>query len=276
MPDQAEQMYIAGQIAEVGNYFGQASLNNDNQKWSERQAEIAYNRSIENWNRTNAYNTPAMQMQRMREAGLNPNLIYGNINNTPATNSINYQPIKPDKKFNPLDSDKALKSANFGIQAEQLQLSKVKMEQEIRMNDAVIQNMELRNKNLEQDTTNKELDASLKVLETAARKLNIEWTYKPGGLMETDLEAKKEQLRLLSQSIKEKLAQTGEAEARKFWAELKNQYMDEAGINIEHDNLYVRQLYLWLKKAGVKLPDGRGNTTGSLPTGPSGYEYRDE
>lgn len=30
------------------------------------------------WNRTNEYNSPSQQMQRLREAGLNPNLIYGN------------------------------------------------------------------------------------------------------------------------------------------------------------------------------------------------------
>jgi hypothetical protein len=33
---------------------------------------------IDMWHKTNAYNSPAMQMQRLREAGLNPNLIYGN------------------------------------------------------------------------------------------------------------------------------------------------------------------------------------------------------
>lgn len=32
------------------------------------------------WNAQNAYNTPSAQMQRFREAGLNPNLIYGQTN----------------------------------------------------------------------------------------------------------------------------------------------------------------------------------------------------
>lgn len=32
---------------------------------------------IEMWNKQNEYNSPAMQMQRLKEAGLNPNLIYG-------------------------------------------------------------------------------------------------------------------------------------------------------------------------------------------------------
>lgn len=32
--------------------------------------------SIENWNRENAYNTPKAQMERLKSAGLNPNLVY--------------------------------------------------------------------------------------------------------------------------------------------------------------------------------------------------------
>lgn len=32
--------------------------------------------SVENWNRENAYNTPKAQMERLKSAGLNPNLVY--------------------------------------------------------------------------------------------------------------------------------------------------------------------------------------------------------
>lgn len=33
------------------------------------------------WQKTNEYNSPAMQMQRYKDAGLNPHLIYGQGNN---------------------------------------------------------------------------------------------------------------------------------------------------------------------------------------------------
>lgn len=54
-------------------YKGQQSANKTNLQLAEqaRQHDIAM------WNAQNAYNTPAMQMQRMKEAGLNPNLVYG-------------------------------------------------------------------------------------------------------------------------------------------------------------------------------------------------------
>lgn len=40
-------------------------------------AEYQYSKDLEMWNRQNKYNTPEMQMQRYKDAGLNPNLIYG-------------------------------------------------------------------------------------------------------------------------------------------------------------------------------------------------------
>lgn len=36
------------------------------------------------WNAANAYNTPAAQMARFKAAGLNPNLVYGQMSNSPA------------------------------------------------------------------------------------------------------------------------------------------------------------------------------------------------
>lgn len=42
------------------------------------ESELAYQRDIEMWNRQNEYNSPAAQMERLKAAGLNPNLAYGN------------------------------------------------------------------------------------------------------------------------------------------------------------------------------------------------------
>lgn len=45
-----------------------------------KQQENAFN--VEMWNEMNKYNSPAAQMQRYQEAGLNPNLIYSQQNTT--------------------------------------------------------------------------------------------------------------------------------------------------------------------------------------------------
>lgn len=41
-------------------------------------AEYQYSKDLEMWERGNAYNSPSAQMARLKEAGLNPNLVYGN------------------------------------------------------------------------------------------------------------------------------------------------------------------------------------------------------
>ena len=74
-----------------GNLIGTGlNIMNDrwNRKWQEKQndkdrgfQEHMYDKSradsLADWERTNKYNSPEQQMQRLREAGLNPNLVYG-------------------------------------------------------------------------------------------------------------------------------------------------------------------------------------------------------
>lgn len=67
---------ISGAGSLLGGIFGlgaQSSANETNKEL----ADYAYQKSVEMWNRQNAYNTPSSQMERLRAAGLNPNLVYG-------------------------------------------------------------------------------------------------------------------------------------------------------------------------------------------------------
>lgn len=79
----------------LGNLFSSANTNKANQRLAAQQneynlqlqdrqfqyntqaSELEYQRNLEQWMRENEYNTPAAQMQRYINAGLNPNLIYG-------------------------------------------------------------------------------------------------------------------------------------------------------------------------------------------------------
>ena len=74
----------------IGGAFGalgQSSANRTNIRlqreqnaWNERQAEKANKWNIEQWERENLYNSPVQQMQRLEQAGLNPNLMYSQGN----------------------------------------------------------------------------------------------------------------------------------------------------------------------------------------------------
>lgn len=64
-----------------------------------KQQEQAYN--LELWNLQNEYNTPAAQMKRFQDAGLNPNLIYSqqNVAQTPqAASAASFRPQNTAQK----------------------------------------------------------------------------------------------------------------------------------------------------------------------------------
>ena len=70
--------------------YNSAQVGKTNLK-SRQFAESMYqwqrNDALADWNRQNEYNSPTQQMKRLKEAGLNPNLIYGNGNATAISSS---------------------------------------------------------------------------------------------------------------------------------------------------------------------------------------------
>lgn len=78
---------VGGALALGGAIYAanKSSAAQDRTNWMNRQIaretnQMSYKQNLDFWNRQNAYNTPAAQMQRFRAAGLNPNLIYSQQN----------------------------------------------------------------------------------------------------------------------------------------------------------------------------------------------------
>lgn len=100
---------IGGGISAVAGLFGGKKSNDANVKvareYNQGQMDLAKYQNEQNikmWNMQNAYNTPAMQMQRMQEAGLNPNLMYGQGttgNASSAPDAMTPQMTKPDLSY---------------------------------------------------------------------------------------------------------------------------------------------------------------------------------
>lgn len=104
---------VGGVVAGVGSLlggFGSSAMNNkavkDTNKanmeiakyqaqWQQQENEKAYQRSLKMWNLQNEYNSPTQQMARIRAAGLNPNLVYGNgVTGNSAGSTPQYEPAK--------------------------------------------------------------------------------------------------------------------------------------------------------------------------------------
>ena len=104
---------IGGVISGVGSLLGglgSSAMNNkavqDTNKanmeiakyqaqWQQQENEKAYQRSLNMWNLQNEYNSPTQQMARIRAAGLNPNLVYGNgVTGNSSGSAPQYEPAK--------------------------------------------------------------------------------------------------------------------------------------------------------------------------------------
>lgn len=59
------------------NAFSQGKQNRDSRKFSERMYDRQFEDNQQLWHQQNAYNDPSAQMSRLKNAGLNPMLMYG-------------------------------------------------------------------------------------------------------------------------------------------------------------------------------------------------------
>lgn len=91
---------IVSGATQLGNSIIQAGQSKKNIKRTlaanKELAKYQHAMNLESWQMQNAYNTPAMQMQRFQEAGLNPNLIYGQGNAGNASSIQAYPDVKAD------------------------------------------------------------------------------------------------------------------------------------------------------------------------------------
>jgi hypothetical protein len=68
--------------------------NKQQQNAAQRSYDIQRRDSLADWKMQNEYNSPQMQMQRFKEAGLNPNLIYKQTNEAAPVRSTNFDTPK--------------------------------------------------------------------------------------------------------------------------------------------------------------------------------------
>lgn len=79
------------------------------QKYNKEMADIQNQYNIDAWNRQNEYNSPTQQMNRLKEAGLNPNLMYqqGNVGNASSAPQLS-APNAPDAQSAMRDAARAI------------------------------------------------------------------------------------------------------------------------------------------------------------------------
>lgn len=69
----------------AGNWAATGKQNRKSREFSREMYARTYADNLKLWNLTNEYNSPSNQMKRFQEAGLNPNLIYGQAGDNSAS-----------------------------------------------------------------------------------------------------------------------------------------------------------------------------------------------
>jgi len=88
----------------VGGLVGSLASSLLGNRGAKRRQQLADQQNIKFWNMQNAYNTPKQQMARLKDAGLNPNLIYGSNANTGVAGSVSPSKASPYNIQNPVPS----------------------------------------------------------------------------------------------------------------------------------------------------------------------------
>lgn len=78
------------------NAYAQGRMNKKTIRYNERMYLAQRRDALADWNMQNEYNSPSAQMARYKAAGLNPNLIYGQMNEVSPVRSVNADGWRPE------------------------------------------------------------------------------------------------------------------------------------------------------------------------------------
>lgn len=175
-----------GILNTLGGLFGNKQQQNINAQTYERMRKD----SLADWNMMNEYNSPKMQMQRFKEAGLNPNLIYGQSFNAPPVRSSDFKPADYAAPRIGSEITGALQTY-YQVQTQEQQL----------------QNMKLQAALLDAQKTKTESETDWKKLQTdffqRTEPYREELLSSQGQLLQASKEKTREQLVQIRESIKE-------------------------------------------------------------------------
>lgn len=108
------------------NAYAQGRMNKKTMKFSREMYDVQRRDHLADWERQNQYNSPQSQMQRLKDAGLNPNLVYGATAPGNSSGSIHSAtPPSWSPKAPQFDLGDPL-SAYFNIATQSAQLDNVK------------------------------------------------------------------------------------------------------------------------------------------------------
>lgn len=167
-------------IGNVVDSAMQAGQNRKNRAFAEHMHNTQRQEALADWNMQNQYNHPSSQMTRLREAGLNPNLVYGNGAVTPSAQMKSSEYSQPQQLAPKIDIGGALTT---GLLASQ----------DLKMKQAQVDNLRTQNTVLVQEALLKaaqigQTDASTKKIDQETHRGQFDLEYL-AGIKEMSIDA---------------------------------------------------------------------------------------
>lgn len=141
-PEQASIINAGAELAgQTIGAIAQGRTNRKTRKWNEKMYALQRQHALEDWNRQNEYNSPMAQMQRLRDAKLNPNLVYGDgaTHSAGAVRSSSvdaWNPRAPQFDFG--DVSRAGLGAYYDVQLKEAQIDNLKATNTVTTQDALL------------------------------------------------------------------------------------------------------------------------------------------
>ncbi|AXH75357.1 MAG: DNA pilot protein [Microviridae sp.] len=145
---------VSGTLQGLGGSIASIINTNKTIKANKQMADYTYSKDLEMWNRQNDYNSPTSQMARLKQGGLNPNLMYssGNVGN--ASSLPKYQAPRLEYNYQSPGITKGIEQY-----------------QDLSMAKASIDNIQARTRQTDQMTLNASIQQTLLNTEAQIREL---------------------------------------------------------------------------------------------------------
>lgn len=206
----------ASLLASGANQYAGSVKNRKGRKWAAEQSTLEWERKMDAWQQMNEYNSPSAQMERLREAGLNPHLMYqqGNVGNATSLPAVQEQ-------------------KSGGYEHYQQDWNAFQAYQNIKQQKVQIDNLEKIGEGVELQNKNRNLDNQIK--QKVVDYLPEKWQYQT----EAWLLANKHKTAQIGNVV----AQMDKATQDAIWMGFKNEYWTKYRINIDNDKVWMRLGY---------------------------------
>ena len=237
----------------------QGSMNRKTREWNEKMYQMQRQHSLQDWAMQNEYNSPAAQMQRLKMAGLNPNLVYGKGADNVAgvvrsTDVKGWNPQAPEINLG------SIMSQFYDVQVRQAQLDNLKTQNTVLANEGILKATQAAA--LLTSNENTKFDLGMK---QELKEINLEAAREGLRKLTTDIDLslQRNEREILKNNMDMK---TGEVNLRKSAEEILNYRKGRAKTDIEIKNINqainnlqnsneLQKMEIELRKQGINPND---------------------